>query len=67
MGYSAENYRSVKELLEGRRKSAIAESDRRRDGTYAYYLSEPIVKNDAKGVAPLIMCYMEVKRLTHQA
>ena len=42
------------------------ESDRRRDGTYAYYISEPIVKNDAKGVAPLIMCYMEVKRLTHQ-
>ena len=43
------------------------ESDRRRDGTYAYYISEPIVKNDAKGVAPLIMCYMEVKRLAHQA
>ena len=42
------------------------ESDRRRDGTYAYYISEPIVKNDAKGVAPLVMCYMEVKRLTSQ-
>ena len=38
-------------------------SDRRRDGTYAYYISEPIVKNDAKGVAPLVMCYTEVRRL----
>lgn len=42
------------------------ENDRRRDGTYAYYISEPIVSNDAKGVAPLVMCYMEVKRLTSQ-
>ena len=42
------------------------ENDRRRDGTYDYYISEPIVQNDAKGVAPLVMCYMEVKRLTAQ-
>lgn len=39
------------------------ENDHRRDGTYAYYLSEPVVKNDAKGVAPLVMCYTEVRRL----
>ena len=39
------------------------ETDRRRDGTYAYYISEPIVKNDAKGAAPLVMCYTEVRRL----
>ena len=38
------------------------QSDRRRDGTYAYYISEPVVKNDAKGVAPLVMCYMEIRR-----
>lgn len=31
----------------------------RRDGTYEYYMSEPIVKNDAKGVGPLIMAYTE--------
>ncbi len=35
----------------------------RRDGSYAYYISEPIVKNDAKGVAPLVMCYTEIIRL----
>jgi len=40
------------------------QSDRRRDGTYAYYISEPVVKNDAKGVAPFVMCYTEVLRLT---
>ena len=40
------------------------ESDRRRDGTYAYYISEPVVENDAKGVAPLVMCYTEVRRIT---
>ena len=43
------------------------ENDRRRDGTYAYYISEPVVSNDAKGVAPLVMCYMEVKRLISQS
>ena len=38
------------------------ESDRRRDGTFAYYISEPVVKNDAKGVAPFLLCYTEVLR-----
>ena len=39
-------------------------TDLRRDGTYAYYISEPVVNNDAKGAAPLVMCYTEVRRLT---
>ena len=34
----------------------------RRDGSYEYYISEPVVKNDAKGVAPFVMCYTEVIR-----
>ena len=38
------------------------QSDRRRDGTYEYYISEPVVKNDAKGAAPLVMCYTEIRR-----
>ena len=37
--------------------------DRRRDGSYGYYISEPVVENDAKGVAPFVMCYTEVKRM----
>lgn len=32
----------------------------RRDGTYEYYMSEPIVQNDAKGVAPLVLAYIEI-------
>ena len=38
------------------------ENNRRRDGSIAYYLSEPVVENDAKGVAPFLLCYTEVKR-----
>lgn len=34
----------------------------RRDGSFEYYMSEPIVENDAKGVGPLIMAYTEVLR-----
>ena len=39
------------------------QDNRRRDGTFEYYISEPVVKNDAKGVAPLILCYTEIARL----
>ena len=39
------------------------ENNRRRDGTFEYYISEPVVENDAKGVAPFILCYTEIKRL----
>ncbi|MBR1565370.1 MAG: glycoside hydrolase family 88 protein [Oscillospiraceae bacterium] len=39
------------------------ENNRRRDGSYAYYISEPVVENDAKGVAPFVLCYTEIKRL----
>ena len=36
------------------------ENNRRRDGTYEYYISEPIVENDAKGLAPFLMAYTEL-------
>ena len=39
------------------------EDNKRRDGSYEYYVSEPIVENDAKGVAPFVLCYTEVKRM----
>ena len=38
------------------------ENNRRRDGSYEYYLSEPVVANDAKGVAPFVLCYTEMLR-----
>lgn len=43
--------------------SGLGPSDnKRRNGTFEYYISEPIVKNDAKGVAPFVMTYVELKR-----
>ena len=35
----------------------------RRDGTFAYYMSEPVVEDDAKGVGPLLLAYTELRRL----
>jgi len=39
------------------------EDNRRRDGSYEYYISEPVVSNDAKGIAPFVLCYTEIKRI----
>lgn len=39
------------------------ENNLRRDGSYEYYMSEPIVENDAKGVGPLIMAYTEMIKI----
>ena len=33
-----------------------------RDGTYEYYISEPRVSNDAKGVAPFLFAFCEIYR-----
>ena len=43
------------------------ENNRRRDGSYEYYISEPVVENDAKGVAPFVLLYTEVKRLPEES
>ena len=42
------------------------DSNLRRDGTIEYYLSEPVVKNDAKGVGPFILAYTEVKKTSNR-
>lgn len=34
----------------------------RRDGSLEYYFSEPVVKNEAKGVAPFLLAYTEILR-----
>lgn len=34
-----------------------------RDGSAEYYLSEKITQNDAKGIAPLLMAYTQIKEL----
>jgi unsaturated rhamnogalacturonyl hydrolase len=35
----------------------------KRDGSYEYYLSEPVVEDEAKGVAPLLLAYTETLRI----
>ena len=39
------------------------ESDTRRDGSILYYLSEPIVEDDRKGIGALMMTYAQIKML----
>ena len=36
-----------------------------REGTFDYYMREPVVQNDAKGVAPLVLAYVETMWLSH--
>jgi unsaturated rhamnogalacturonyl hydrolase len=36
-----------------------------RDGSYQYYLSEKVVKNDPKGVGAFILAAVEIERLAH--
>ena len=45
-------------------KGSVKE-DKHRDGSYAYYLSESIRDNDAKGVGPFIWASLEMEKLSH--
>ena len=38
---------------------------RPRDGSFDYYISEPVVKNDLKGVGPFILSGIELQQLTN--
>jgi unsaturated rhamnogalacturonyl hydrolase len=35
--------------------------DNDRDGSFAYYLSEPVISNDPKGVGPFILASLEIE------
>ncbi len=37
--------------------------NRRRDGSFGYYISEPVRDNDAKGVGPFIWASLEIEKL----
>lgn len=39
------------------------ENNKRRDGTFEYYISEPIRDNDAKGVGPFIWASLEMEQM----
>jgi hypothetical protein len=34
-----------------------------RDGSYRYYISEPVVMNDPKGVGPIMMAGLQIAKL----
>lgn len=46
---------------------AVAGLSDTRDGSVAYYLSEPIVDDDSKGVGPFMMAYAEYLRAAKEA
>ena len=46
-----------------RKAAPKVKENRRRDGSYAYYLSEPIRDNDAKGVGPFLWASLEMEQL----
>lgn len=37
-----------------------------RDGSYRYYISEPVIRNDPKGVGPFIMAGVQISKLLQQ-
>ena len=43
-------------------KGSVNETTKR-DGSYAYYLSEPIRDNDAKGIGPFLWASLEMEML----
>jgi len=49
--------------LTGTCRSAGLGGDPYRDGSYDYYMSEPIINNDLKGVGPFIMAAVEAQKL----
>lgn len=52
-------------LSEPVRKAApnVTKSNTRRDGSFEYYLSEPVRDNDAKGIGPFIWASLEMESL----
>ena len=53
----------VEAALKSINPKAKAKENTRRDGSYAYYLSEQIRDNDAKGLGPFIWASLEMERM----
>ena len=51
----------VEAALKSINPKAKAKESKNRDGSYAYYLSEPIRDNDAKGIGPFIWASLEME------
>ena len=53
----------VEAALKSINPKAKAKENTRRDGSYAYYLSEEIRDNDAKGIGPFIWASLEMEKM----
>jgi rhamnogalacturonyl hydrolase YesR len=53
----------VVEALKRINPKGTVKENRRRDGSFAYYLSEPIRDNDGKGVGPFIWASLEMEAM----
>ncbi|MBO4451640.1 MAG: glycoside hydrolase family 88 protein [Bacteroidaceae bacterium] len=53
----------VKEAMQQYNPQGTLNENRRRDGSYEYYLSEPIRENDPKGIGPFIWASLEMEKL----
>jgi rhamnogalacturonyl hydrolase YesR len=53
----------VKAAMRQVNPKGTVKENRKRDGSYDYYLSEPIRANDAKGVGPFIWASLEMEML----
>ena len=53
----------VKEAMQQYNPQGTLNENRRRDGSYKYYLSEPIRDNDPKGIGPFIWASLEMEKL----
>lgn len=57
---------AIPEVIEAMKRvnpKGSVKENRRRDGSFAYYLSEPIRDNDGKGVGPFIWASLEMEML----
>ena len=52
--------------LERLNPAAKLKENRRRDGSYSYYLSEPVRDNDAKAVGPFIWASLEKEKMEEE-
>ena len=57
---------AIPEVIEAMKRvnpKGSVKENRRRDGSFAYYLSEPIRDNDGKGIGPFIWASLEMEQL----
>ena len=57
---------AIPEVIEAMKRvnpKGTVKENRRRDGSYAYYLDEPVRENDGKGIGPFIWASLEMEAL----